>query len=303
LSNTSISFHFFGFWSLFFDEAADLISKRRVLDVLFPFLEPENEVRLQEADLVICSVFADLKPLENLKKNKGSKVCIIQWTAEARIFDPQHRIVDLTIGSDSEGPQDVICPLALIYNRIIKSTMTELPTRPVEQRKFAIMVGRETPQRKTIYGALCRYRQVEGFGKMFGNTALGHYWSPDYIDLLSRYKFVICFENEMRYAYHTEKIINPLLAASVPVYWGSSSVSKMFAPERFLTLESEKEVPRLVQQIRDIDENDEQFNLILSKNPWTLGSWESTDATYGCQHAIDRMTRFLGLKWKTENGR
>ena len=51
---------------------------------------------------------------------------------------------------------------------------------------------------------------------------------------MSEYKFVICFENSEEDAYITEKIINPLLANVIPVYWGNKRIGDYFNIDRIL---------------------------------------------------------------------
>ena len=293
MTTSELTIHFSGFWETFYSESADVVTKNRILEVLFPFLAPENEVSLRRADLVICSVFSDLKRLQKIKSRRGRTIRIIQLTCEARITDPEHNFIDLTIGSDKEGSKDVICPLSLIYYRINRSQLSSPVSRPFDQRKFAVMVGRRTGMRKAIYDALSAYKPIDGYGEMFDNRAPGKYWDQEYINLLSEYRFVICFENEFRRGYHTEKIINPLIAGCIPVYWGSPFIEKIISPERMLSLQDRDQIRSLVQEIRQVDQDGQRFEQILSENPWARGSWQATEKKFGCKRAVDRIKAFL----------
>ena len=240
----SFPFHLYGFWPQFFDDTgtADILTKPRFLETFFRFLDAADEVPLDEARLVICSVFADLEPLRELKRRRGDGVVIVQFSGEARISDPSHEFIDFTFGSDREGARDSVCPLALIYYEMVRTYIGFIPPVPPDERAFCVLVGRDLPDRRQFYDSLCQYREVDGYGQMFGRPAVGRYWDPEFVEFLSNYKFVISFENETRGAYVTEKIINPILAGAVPLYSGSSFARRLVASNRFLMLENGGEV-------------------------------------------------------------
>ncbi|GMI40647.1 hypothetical protein TrCOL_g10021 [Triparma columacea] len=49
-------------------------------------------------------------------------------------------------------------------------------------------------------------------------------WHDDAVEVYRDYAFVVAFENVKEEGYFTEKLINPLLAGSVPIYWGWEGV-------------------------------------------------------------------------------
>ena len=51
---------------------------------------------------------------------------------------------------------------------------------------------------------------------------------------LRDYKFTIAFENESHPGYTTEKIVEPMLADSIPIYWGDPLVGTDFEVESWL---------------------------------------------------------------------
>jgi len=54
-------------------------------------------------------------------------------------------------------------------------------------------------------------------------------------DVLSRYKFTIAFENSKDIpGYVTEKIIDPMLAGSIPVYWGAPNITDIIPDTCFI---------------------------------------------------------------------
>ncbi len=56
----------------------------------------------------------------------------------------------------------------------------------------------------------------------------------EYLNLLSKYKYMITFENTSKDYYHTEKIWNALRAGTVPIYWGDPLITQVFDKDCFL---------------------------------------------------------------------
>ena len=56
----------------------------------------------------------------------------------------------------------------------------------------------------------------------------------EYFNLLSKYKYMITFENTSKEYYHTEKIWNSLRAGTVPIYWGDPLINEVFNSQCFL---------------------------------------------------------------------
>lgn len=53
-------------------------------------------------------------------------------------------------------------------------------------------------------------------------------------EFLSGYKFTVAFENSSAPGYHTEKILDPMLAGSIPIYWGDPGIARQFNPRSFI---------------------------------------------------------------------
>jgi len=120
-------------------------------------------------------------------------------------------------------------------------------------------------QRRTMFEKLNNYKKVDSYGRYHNNmdniTISPNWWSDEYIQLLSKYKFMISFENTKCKNYITEKFVNPLLARTIPIYWGSDHVKTVFNPGSFLFLEDDtpESYDNLIQQIIDLDTNDEKY--------------------------------------------
>lgn len=83
------------------------------------------------------------------------------------------------------------------------------------------------------------------------------------IELLKKYKFVICYENAKGIpGYITEKIFDALAAGCVPIYWGAPNINK-FVPENcFINKEKYVSYEDLFQHLSQISES--EYNHIQS---------------------------------------
>ena len=72
-----------------------------------------------------------------------------------------------------------------------------------------------------------RRGETEGAGEKRGDR-FKNGWHDDAVEIYRDYAFVVSFENVKEEGYFTEKIVNPLLAGAVPVYWGWDGVGDIF---------------------------------------------------------------------------
>ena len=111
-----------------------------------------------------------------------------------------------------------------------------------------------------------QYKKVNSYGRAFNNMNkhYNYHWSDDrQIELFSKHKFVLCFENERNDGdyYITEKIINAKTSGAIPIYWGSSKCLELFEKDSFLFLEgvTKEDFEKLLSKIKEIDQNDEKY--------------------------------------------
>jgi hypothetical protein len=101
-----------------------------------------------------------------------------------------------------------------------------------------------------------------------------NYWSEDFIHFLSEYKFALYFENTKKGSYITEKIVNPLLANIIPLYWGSEHIKDIFNDKSFLYLENETDesIKKFIDLIIKIDNNDHDYLEIVNSPKMTINN-------------------------------
>lgn len=79
----------------------------------------------------------------------------------------------------------------------------------------------------------------------------------DKIGRVRRSKFTIAFENESHPGYATEKIIEPLLHGSIPIYWGDPQIEEDFNPDCLINIHRFPDFDSAIEEVLRIDADDE----------------------------------------------
>ena len=114
--------------------------------------------------------------------------------------------------------------------------ITAVPTKDV----LVIISNPRGATRNAFLDALDRSGLSVTYAGSYKNNIGGpftpSYNSPEFINYVSQFKFMIAMENSQEETYITEKIIQPILSGSIPVYWGSNRVLDYFNDRRILRL-------------------------------------------------------------------
>lgn len=142
--------------------------------------------------------------------------------------------------------------LEILLNRVNQEAYPE-----ARQRFCSFIFGNGKPrERNEFFHALSAYKPVDSAGRWMNNTG---YTVDNKIKFLHQYKFNIAFENESCLGYTTEKILDPLLAGAIPIYWGNPDVAIDFAPNSYLNAMDFASNEELIQAIIAIDQDDALF--------------------------------------------
>lgn len=211
------------------------------------------------------------------------KDCIrIFWTGEPVV--PNFNFCDYSISFTREtfGGRNLFLPLSIW--RIITSAENESDKVcvPPHNRKFCSFVySNETFGEGAIYRKqFCKelmkqYKHVDCAGRVLHNfdspqlSARNNEknWHKSKIEYLSGYKFNIAFENSNSDGYITEKLVDPFMANSVPIYWGSEGNILPFSKNALICANDFSNLNDLIKYVKYVDEHDEVYNEILKNNP------------------------------------
>lgn len=123
-----------------------------------------------------------------------------------------------------------------------------------QKSKFCCMVvsNPDALERLNFYKELSQLIEVDSGGKILNNVG-----GPvkDKMNFIKDYKFVIAFENELQDGYTTEKIIEPILVDSIPIYWGNKNIRKDFNAKRFINYHDFDTEKELIERLFEINKN------------------------------------------------
>ncbi len=118
--------------------------------------------------------------------------------------------------------------------------------------------------RNRIFEELSGYRQVMS-GGAFANNIGFTLPRSNTISFFQSCKFVISAENSISPGYVTEKILQAMLAGSVPIYWGDSFAKQIFNEKRFIDVRSAASMKDLIARVAQVDADDDQYLDMLSQ--------------------------------------
>ena len=88
-------------------------------------------------------------------------------------------------------------------------------------------------------------------------------WKQAKIDFISDYKFTIACENSFSNSYRTEKIVQPFVANSIPIYIGAPNIAKEFNPKAFINCSEYKNFDEVIAKVVELDTDDEKYMEML----------------------------------------
>ncbi len=171
-----------------------------------------------------------------------------------------------------DAPQHFRLPLYLQYGdmeRLIKPPLDVDAVR-AQKTKFCNFVysNRTAQKRVQFFERLSKYKRVDSGGLLMNNVG-----GPikNKVEFMSQYKFSIAFENSRHPGYTTEKIVHPMYAGSIPIYWGNPVVERDFNPRSFLRWDDYQDDEALIERILELDRNEEEW-LAMVAEPWLHGN-------------------------------
>lgn len=194
---------------------------------------------------------------------------------------PDFNVCDYAIGFDhlEFGDRYIRLPLYLVRKEFeLFPRQKIINPETVLKRKFCSIVVSNTryadPTRERFFRLLSEYKRVDSGGMLWNNVGGA---VPNKLDFVRNYKFNIAFENSSVYGYTTEKIMDAMVANSLPIYWGNKDVHKDFNPNSFLNANEFSSLEKLVEKVAELDSNDDLY-LNKLQHPWildeTIFDWE-----------------------------
>ena len=245
-------------------------------------LDPENP------DYVVSGVFGT----EHMRYENSVKILISEENVS-----PDFNLFDYAITSDYLQMSDRHLRVPywalrhLADNDVKPTSRNAVPSdKDALERKFCNFVYSNSsnycamPMRNELFDICSTYRHIDAGGTCRNN--MGGKKVVDKMEFISKYKFTIACENSIKPGYSTEKIIDPLIANSIPIYLGDPMITNEFNPKAFVNVADFQNQEELLQRLRILD-TDQDLYLEMLHSPIF------TDNTDWLQHHILNARDFL----------
>lgn len=142
------------------------------------------------------------------------------------------------------------------------NTLTRPRKLDMQQKtKFcALIAGNPEGLRVNMFKSISQYKQVDGYGNMFGKALRGSKF-----DILPQYKFCLCPENSIYDGYVTEKLIDAYAGGCVPLYSGSVRIEEELNNEAFINYQECEDMEEFVRAVEIFDTYPESYIGIYEK--------------------------------------
>jgi hypothetical protein len=219
----------------------------------------------------------------------NADIIISHITDRRKLFDPKalniitsgesrdiNDIYDIYVGTRTITKAHISIYLPYLYLSLGEHNLSIEPKDYVNTKQLfcAYMYSHDVPHRVKYFNLLNNYKKVDGLGKSCNNIVeienkVNIIENETYLDkavkIYTNYKFVLALENFFQDGYFTEKIINPLIANSIPIYWGTHDVFKYINKKRVIYIQDYENDDELMKKIIELDNDDEKYNKIVSE--------------------------------------
>ena len=242
----------------------------------------EVEIDSVDPDIVFFSIFGqDHKAYKNHRSKK------VFYTGEN--VRPPTSECDLSFSFDATGGKNIYLPLWVLFlnwfdipfsqDRDISylhdiesltSSVLDIDSLLEQKTNFCSFIVKNPNSQFRI--EFCKHMQTRAIvdcpGDVLNNCIKigGRGDQRQKIDFLKSYRFNIAFENSFHAGYVTEKIIQPMFARCVPIYWGGTESMKYFNKNSLVWCGDCKNMDEIIDGVMKI-ENDKDLYIDMIRNP------------------------------------
>ena len=126
--------------------------------------------------------------------------------------------------------------------------------------------------RMRFFSELSKYKRVDSGGTVLNNMGRTvPKGLSNKLAFLSPYKFTIAFENARYAGYTTEKLVDPMQAGSIPIYWGNWQVGREFNTRSFVCCHDYATFDEVIEEIVRLDQDGGRY-IAKMRESWLLGN-------------------------------
>ena len=134
-----------------------------------------------------------------------------------------------------------------------------------EKKKFCCMLvsNPNGKERNFFFEKLSKYKKVDSGGSYCNN--IGGQKVADKMAFIKDYRFTLSFENASYPGYTTEKLVEPMVVNSIPIYWGNSLAGNDFNTKSFVNVHDYAGFDEAIEAIITIDKNELLYRQYLQQ--------------------------------------
>ncbi len=241
-------------------------------------------------DLVIvysCTRTQSYKNFVYLHKTYGFRPFIVNVTGEVHIVEKRNADYTFSYQADSDS-NSFLAPFtnSPFNDPYFDCMLSEKPNermralKQTSKDRFCAFIYSHTKWRlpativrEKFCQQLMQYKHVDCAGKILNNTnelQLIDGEDKSYtgkLEFISKYKFLIVFENRIRPNYVTEKICDALVTGSIPIYRGCPEIAKFFNPEAFINCADYASFEEVIARVKQVDNDPALYEKYISAPP------------------------------------
>jgi hypothetical protein len=223
------------------------MGKPLFLDMFFP--EEKCEIVPEEEKADICVFSIQLQDKSLLRSDEINILISLEncsnwpfYSHYNKYGDYENDMVDVFIYNHKNKLVENLNFLSIptVYFRLdyFESIKNKLSVKkPFKEKHFCLVINKSglNTEISELANILKKYGKVEHIS--FFDTLLSNkscYNDPQLLEVLSLFKFIICFENSYTDGYITEKIFNCFLAGTIPIYKGAPDIKTFINTESFI---------------------------------------------------------------------
>lgn len=272
------------------DKLSSFNPQKNFLSKYFELNYSVQIVTLEEANVLIYSTFG-----ERHKHFHGRKIF---YSSENVLPDFEECDFALTFCLIDNEPKHIRLPQYVHYIEKPELLIKGANYAPIDilkqKKKFCnfLVSNPRGPERNKFFKMLNRRKSVHSGGRHFNN--IGEIVS-DKLSFIKDYKFTLAFENSSSPGYTTEKLIEPMLVNSIPIYWGNPAVAHDFNPRSFINISDFPSFEAAIDYILKVD-SDDQLYLSYLAEPWFKDNLPPE--WFKLEYTASALKRFIDAPWK-----
>lgn len=186
---------------------------------------------------------------------------------------PDFALCDFAFSFDHlEDPRNYRLPLYVFFGDVHRLTEAKDPDRILaEKTRFCNFIYSNARARERIafFQLLSEYRRVDSPGKVLNNMGYVLDWGPGgnlgKLEFIRPYKFTVAFENASYPGYTTEKLVQPMQANSLAIYWGNPLVDRDFNTRSFINVHEYASFRDAVDAVIKVDQDDALYRQYMAQ--------------------------------------